>query len=206
MMCRVRFSARGALWAFLLHGVVGCAQSEPVDDRLRAMDPAALVPAGGVVTVNGKPVEMLVITFLPPSGPALGTAETDKDGKYELASMGGPGVLPGEYKVAISYVVSDKGEPQGMAARGSRPQVPGMKNAKEKLPPEYADLGRSKLSATVGSKGGTFNFDVAAPEFGSSGKPAEKKVEAKLAGTTKGEEPKPTDKNTIEPKATQKQE
>jgi hypothetical protein len=173
------------LWAVLLAGVAGCGGSEPVDERLAALDPKALVPAGGVVTVNGKPVATLVITFLPPSGPALGTAETDKDGKYQLSSMGGPGVLPGDYKVAISYMVSDKGEPQGMAARSSLVQRSGMLSAKEQLPAEYADLGRSKLSANVGPQGGQFNFGVEATIPAVEEKPAEKRAEEAKSAETK---------------------
>src|SRR5262245_28126856 len=93
------------LRALMLLGVVGCAPAEPDDDRLAAANPKALVPVKGVVTINGKSRTTVVVTFLPPAGPAVGTAETDKDGKYELSSMGGPGVLPGEYKVGISYLL-----------------------------------------------------------------------------------------------------
>jgi hypothetical protein len=164
-------------WAVLLCCVVGCGMSEPVDDRLRVLDPHALVPAGGVVTVNGKPLASLVITFLPPTGAGLAGAETDKDGKYQLSSIGGPGVLPGEYKVAISYLISDKGEPQGMATRTSNIRGPGMLSAKEQLPADYADLGRTKLSAIVGAAGGQFDFDVPASIPPAAEKPAEKKAD-----------------------------
>ena len=175
------------MWAVLLAGVVGCGGSEPVDDRLAALDPKNLVPVSGVLTVGGKPMPTLVITFLPPSGPALATAETDKGGKYVLRSMGGPGVLPGGYKVAISYMVSDEGEPQGMAARSSLIQGPGMLSAKEQLPAEYADLGRSKLSAKVGPQGGEFNFDVPVSLPAREEKPAGKKAaEEKTTENKKG--------------------
>jgi len=144
----------------LIGGVVGC--GEPYDDRLAAIDPKNLVPVKGVVTINGKPRPTVVITFLPPHGPALASAETDEDGRYELRSMGGPGALPGEYKVSISYLVSDKGEPQTIGARTAQLQGLGMLTAKEQLPREYSDLGRTKLSRKVAPPGGEFNFDVPA--------------------------------------------
>jgi hypothetical protein len=190
------------LWVLLLAaGASGCAPVEPEDDRLRSFEPGALVPAGGVVTVNGKPVETLVVTFLPPNGPALGTAETDQDGKYELKSMAGPGVLPGQYTVAISYLESEAGEPQGLDARASLNQSAAMLSAKEKLPAEYADLGRSKLSATVGPEGGKFNFDVVAPSFAPKDKPVEKKVKEEAAPEKKAPpQAKPADGKPAEAK------
>jgi hypothetical protein len=176
---------RWRLSAVLLVGVVGCGESRSVDD-LYTIDRKALVPAGGVVTVNRKPVEHAILTFLPPTGPTLGYAETDKDGKYQLMTMGSPGVLPGDYKVAISYFVSDEGEPQSKVARLSKLPGPGMRTAKERLALEYSDLGRTKLLAKVGAQGGTFDFDVSAEVPIAAAKPAE----------TKAHEPKPADPKT----------
>ncbi len=186
------------LWTLLVMGVVGCSKSEPVDERLAAADPTALVPVTGRVTFNGKPLATVVVTFLPPRGPALAVDETDEEGNYELKSMGGPGALPGEYKVGISYLVSDKGEPQGIGPRTALVQGPGMLSAKELVPKEY-DLGRTKLTAKVGPKGGVFNFDlpVDIPELPQ--KPAEKPA-------TEGKTPeeKPAEKTTSEGKSPEK--
>ncbi len=189
---------RWKLWGFVLLGVIGCAESTPVAKAPRALDPSALVPAGGTVTVNGKPMETIVVTFLPPNGPALGTAETDKDGKYQLASLGGPGVLPGEYKVALSYLVSADGEPQGRAARTSVVQGPGMLSAKEQFPAEYSDLGRSMFSRMVGPQGGTFDFDVPVTLPVAPGK--KKAEDPNTAEKQKTEEQKSTEKRAAEKK------
>jgi hypothetical protein len=132
----------------------------------------------------------------------VGSAQTNPDGKYELSSMGGPGVLPGEYKVGLSYMVSDKGEPQGLGVRIAQVQPPGMLTAKEQLPPEYSDLGRTKLSAKVGPQGGEFDFDVPASLPFEAKKAAEQKDSekqspeneepgAKKAGQGKSAEKKP---------------
>jgi hypothetical protein len=102
--------------------------------------------------------------------------ETDKDGKYELESYGGKeGAPAGHYKVAVSYLVSPQGDPQGLSARSSLAPSPETTTATERLPKEYSDLGRTKLSADVGLEGGTFNFDIDAPQDpASAGKSAPK--------------------------------
>ena len=61
---------RRRLWLLLLAGLVGCEKSAPVQKPPRRTRPRALVPVSGTVTVNGKPVETVVVTFLPPDGPA----------------------------------------------------------------------------------------------------------------------------------------
>jgi hypothetical protein len=153
------------------------------EDRPRMIDAAALVPGHGVIMLNGQPLAKLVVTFLPRTGaPAIG--ETDKEGKYQLATANRPGILPGEYTVAISYLVSAKGEPQGLGPRSAIAQPPGMLTAEERLPAEYADLGRSTLKRTVGAQGGSFDFDI---------KAALKLPEAKAEGGEAENKPKPED-------------
>ncbi len=159
------------LWALLLVSALGCAGGEAGDENSGGDISPAQVPVGGAVTLNGKPLSHAVVTFLPPSGPSVGTGETDDEGKYTLSSMGRAGLPAGAYKVSVSYLVSADGVPQGLVARGSIVQGPGMLSAKEQLPPEYADLGRTSLAAKVPADGGTFNFDLKADV-----KPVEKKV------------------------------
>lgn len=84
------------------------------------------------------------------------------DGSHPLETAGKPGALPGEYKVAISDLVSAEGEPQGLAPRSAMSPPPGMAAAREKLPPEYSDLGKTTLEVKVPLDGGTFPFDVKA--------------------------------------------
>ncbi len=181
-MSLINLSRPCHVWVALLIGVVGCSPTEPDDETPAALNPAAMVPVGGTITANGKPLETLVITFLPANGPGVGTAETDKDGKYSVSSAGGAGILPGDYKVAISYLVSDTGEPQGLGPRSALIQPAGMRTAKEQIPPEYSDLGRTKLVAKVEAKGGQFDFNVPATISAPTAKPDEAKpAEAKPA-------------------------
>jgi len=171
-MAPINLASRWRPWAVLFLGVAGCGQ--PVeDDRLASLDPSRMVPVGGVVTLNGQPREGVVLTFLPPSGLAVATGETDADGKYKLKCQLRPGIPPGEYKVSISYLVSEKGEPQGLGPRSSQYETPEMLTAKEQLPAEYSDLGRTKLSYTVGPRGGEFNYDVPVSVPPAAVKPAE---------------------------------
>lgn len=117
------------------------------------------VPVTGVVTRGGKPLGQAVVTFLPATGPP-GVAETDADGRYALSCLNRPGIPPGEYKVAVSYLVSADGAPQGLGPRSSMVQSPGMLSAREQLPREFSDLGRTSLTSRVGPSGATLNIDV----------------------------------------------
>jgi hypothetical protein len=139
-----------------LAGVLGC--TDPSDER-PAFNPGALVPATGVVTVKGKPLADAVVTFLPEVG-YPGVGETDEDGKFVLKTSSFRGVSSGGYKVAISYFVAADGTPLGMGARDSRVPTQAGMTAKEVLPSEYSDLGRTTLRAKVPDQGGTFKFDL----------------------------------------------
>lgn len=145
----------------ILAAVAGCTGTGS-DEPAEGPDYSNLVPAKGVITLNGEPLSGAVVTFLPEQW-APGVGETDEKGEYDLSTSDRPGIPPGDYKVAISLLLSAEGEPQGIGPRSSLAQPPGMLSAKEYLPREYADLGSSKLTAHVDKAGGTFDFDVKAP-------------------------------------------
>jgi hypothetical protein len=141
-------------------GVLGCDVAGPGDDE--PPDYTKVVKAEGKVLIDGKPYSGVVVTFLPPKWSAS-NGETKADGTYSLQTAGKSGALPGEYKVAISYLVSADGEAQGLAPRSAMSPPPGMATAREKLPAEYSDLSRTTLKATVPATGsGTFDFDIKA--------------------------------------------
>src|SRR5262249_49158964 len=121
-----------------------------------------LVPAGGAVTLDGKPLAHAVVSFMPKHGP-IATGETDDSGHYML-SYGREGAPVGDFVVAISYLVSAEGEPQGLGPRSSLAPNPSMRTATERLPQESSALGRSKFRATVPPAGSTtLNFDLTGP-------------------------------------------
>jgi hypothetical protein len=125
-------------------------------------DKVPLVPAGGVVTLDHKPLAHAVVSFMPRHGP-IATGETDESGHYTL-SYGREGAPVGDYVVAVSYLVSADGEPQGLDARSSLSPPPSMSAAVERLPKEYSDLGRSTMRAKVPPQGShSLNFDLTGP-------------------------------------------
>lgn len=136
----------------------GCRQeSEPPP-------PPELRPVTGKVTVEGKPLVNAVVTFLQTD--EFGTTavgETDADGDYELSYMGDPGVAAGKYKVAISYLEGPDGTVYGLGPRSGLAKPYGLTQAKERLAPEWSNLGKTKQTATVTSQGGTINFEIKEP-------------------------------------------
>ncbi len=131
------------------------------DDGPRRFNPNELVPASGVVTLNGAPLAGALVTFIPETG-LPGVGETDRAGRYDMRTVRSSGVAPGDYKVAISYLVSPEGEPQGLAERNATIPSPAMLEAREQLPADYSDNFRTNQRATVTPRGGTFDFDVKA--------------------------------------------
>ena len=139
----------------------GCLPQANDDEATEAPNAAAFVPVNGTVTLNGRPLAQAVVTFLPPHwGPGLG--ETAEDGTFTLSNSGRRGTMIGHYKVAVSLLISADGEPQGLEPRSALVQPKSMLKAKEALPPEIADLGRTTLSAEVKPGGGSFRFDLKA--------------------------------------------
>lgn len=144
----------------LIITAIGCQESASDEDA--PLDPTSvvLVPVEGRVTVDGKPLEMAVVTFLPEEGGGSCIGETDADGRYTLETFGRKGAMIGPAKVAVSYLVSAEGEPQGLGPRSAMAQPPGMLSATERLAPEFSDLGRTSLEVEVSPQGGTFDFQV----------------------------------------------
>jgi hypothetical protein len=61
------------------------------------------VPAGGKVTLKGKPVEGAMVTFSSKSGGRSATGKTEADGSFKLSSINtNDGAVPGEFLVTIS--------------------------------------------------------------------------------------------------------
>ena len=152
---------RRAAIAALLAAAVGCRGDEP-EPAHADPDSIVLAPVSGVVRLNGTPLARAVVTFMPPTG-ATSVGETAGDGRYTLESYGRPGGAPaGHYKVAISYLASADGEPQGLKDRSGLAPNPKMNAAREVLPPAISDLGRTTLTADVPPAGGPIDFDLKA--------------------------------------------
>lgn len=175
-------------WSFAFlagFSILGCGDADTTSDETPP-DYTKVVPATGTVKINGTPLATAVVTFLPAKWSAS-NGETDENGAFELETAGQPGVLPGEYKVAISYLVSADGEPQGLGPRSALAAPPSMATAREQIPPEYSDFGRTTLKATVPADGGNFDFDLKVDLIKPEPEPA--KTEATEPAKTEAAEP-----------------
>lgn len=115
-----------------------------------------LVPAKGVVTFKGSPIEKIAVVFMPVGGKGqLAEGKTDASGKFELQTKEpGDGAMVGEYKVSFKYV-SDV-----------IPDMPGFAGGKQAepspIPLKYADENKSGITATVAASASKndFKFDL----------------------------------------------
>jgi len=123
-----------------------------------------LHPVKGKVTANGKPLAHAVLTFLQvDERGTTSVGETDEDGVYEMSHLTKPGTAAARYKVAISYLVGTDGTVYGLGPRSGLAKPYGMTTAKERIPPEWSDLGRTTHQVTVPENGATFDFDIKEP-------------------------------------------
>lgn len=137
----MRAAARRLLLLILMPCAVGCgAKSEGPETY----------PVTGVVTLKGAPVDGAVLQFTPTSpeaGIAGAQVMTKPDGTFEVTinlNMGKTtktGLPPGDYKIAITKFQVAPGQ--------SAPNIP----PKNVLPPEYATIESSPLTAKVKADG-----------------------------------------------------
>ena len=126
-----------------------------------------LAPAEGVVTFQGKPLGDAGVLFTPVNpkqGPAASGA-TDAQGRFSLMTANRPGAVVGDHRVAISKadafgeeVPAEQLEnPDLIRSRGLRIFKPTYH-----IPPRYADVESSGLTATVIEDDNSFEFPLTA--------------------------------------------
>lgn len=119
-------------------------------------DGLQLVPATGVVTFEGKPIEKINVMFEPVSQEGLiAEGTSDADGKFELKTrMPGDGAMPGEYKVSFKYISDVIPDMPGFEG--------GVKPEPSPIPEKYADANESGFTATVDADASQneFKFDL----------------------------------------------
>jgi hypothetical protein len=156
MMMRKELAA-AALAVF----VVGCGESGP-----------SLVPVSGVVTLNGKPLEGAVVSFLPDSSNQQGQPGEDltgPSGNYKAMTRGRSGLVPGKYRVVVSKSLVDPSKiPDAFKDDPFMAQLsadgPAGKAAKKK--DSSKDKIEGKFSRDVPPEGGQLDFDVKAKAEG----------------------------------------
>jgi len=122
----------------------GCGPSRP-----------ALLPAEGVVTLDGKPLANAALVFQPKAGGRPASGRTDENGRFRMGTFAAKdGVLPGEHTVTIT-AVEEVGPPP---EKGSQPKTRWV------TPKRYSRADASGLSATVAAGSKTFSFDLSSEE------------------------------------------
>jgi hypothetical protein len=127
-------------WAVLCCLVAGCMGGTKVP----------IVPVGGHVTMNDKPVAHALILFENASTGFAATASIAEDGSYQLRSQYGTGIPPGKYLVSVS--------PPSTRDEMDRKIAPSPTIAK--IPERYHLSQTSKLSAEVEKGKSTYDFKL----------------------------------------------
>ena len=122
-------------------------------------NPAAkgLVPASGVVTLDGSPIGEVTITFhkTQPDGNPGGACLSRADGSFTVNTFGdGDGIFPGEYKVTlnksdVTYPVSDE-EIVQLELEGK--EIPQGKVVQH-FPQKYLNKDTTDIIVTIAEKG-----------------------------------------------------
>jgi hypothetical protein len=152
----------------------------------------------GTVNYNGKPLEKGNISFIPEdSKGGVGATGAIENGSYTLSTGGdNDGARAGKYKVVVTAKedVTAKAKADFEKARLARPDSGATENraviprqfvnkaeagAKSLIPTGYGNLNTTNLTAEVGEKSNTINFDLsdadAPPAPVASGKGAGRK-------------------------------
>jgi hypothetical protein len=138
-MNRIRLESGAALLFILL---AGCGSRDYAGDRR--------FPVSGKVTVDGKPMEFGVISFLPQGEGGRVTGGPIKDGNYSVEEPMGP--TAGKYRVEIRW-----NKPTGRRVKDAYGEEI-MDEYKEGLPAKYHT--NSELTSEVSSEKTTFDFDL----------------------------------------------
>lgn len=142
----------------LVVGLAGCGKgtsSEPVFD---------LVPAKGVVTLDGKPLTdadvTLVLQGSAPKGFTGSGGRTDANGKLEVKTGAKSGTVAGQYKVIVSKLTMPDGSPVKATGEGMDVEQLRMSGQlKEGVPERYTTVDDSDLTVNV-AKDGKNEFEL----------------------------------------------
>jgi len=106
----------------------------------------------GVVSLDGVPIDRAAVTFHPGDARAS-VGVTDEEGHYELVyTRSTKGAVVGEHKVTISTKINrDDDHPESKT---------GGKGREETMPPQYLNLRKTELTATVESGYNEINFEL----------------------------------------------
>jgi hypothetical protein len=126
----------------MLVAAVGCSRTGP-----------EFVRAGGLVTLDGKPVADAGVMFTPIRGGPVASATTDSEGRFELHTLSHAGALVGEHAVSVTKGRTD-------VKQVANSPMPLLRYIPE-LPQKYTRRETSQLTATVNSDASLNDFTLA---------------------------------------------
>lgn len=138
-----------ALLAFQVLTLAGCGESGP-----------KLVPAGGVVNYQGRPLAGAKVTFIPGEKGTIAMATTDTDGTFELRTGTSPGVVEDSCAVTVTMIdtsiksgLPEKMTPEDMQRLQMEGKLKGMlaKQQKSLIPSKYGKADSSGLNFDIKS-------------------------------------------------------
>ena len=132
-----------AVVGLLLALVLGCGKREYTGPRR--------MPLSGKVTVDGEPMQMGVISFLPQDETGRVSGGPIKDGSYSVPEA--MGATAGKYRVEIHW-----NKPTGKKIRNPMDKDEMLDEMMEGLPEKYHE--KSELTVEVNEKQTTFDFDL----------------------------------------------
>ena len=123
-------------------------------------NPPKLMPVSGTVTLDGRPLSGVMVSFVP-TGSTHGSGargHTDNAGRYELtATHGGKGTPVGDYRVVARKLVM----PDGSNFPANSNVAPFNSPARQVLPAKYSERDRTVLAALVRDGANTIDFPLA---------------------------------------------
>ncbi len=148
------FSAPTSVWVSFLLALVGCSNYSQTAHIEK------VVPASGMLTYQGKPLESYQVTLLPTDGRRPATGITDAAGKFVLGTNNvGDGAPPGKHKVAIVWSPPRPAGEMGQETINDNPAT--MPKPKIKIPDKYSDPEKSGLVQEVPARGTSeLKFDL----------------------------------------------
>jgi hypothetical protein len=123
-----------------------------------------LVKVKGVVTLDGKPLSLATITFIPIAGGRSANGLSDEDGNFQLTTIQtDDGAAPGEYKVTVTkeqgtepVEINPAAGPEGMQAMFAKKDPEARKKAAQArrtapvlVPRVYSDSTKTPLKEVV---------------------------------------------------------
>jgi hypothetical protein len=123
--------------------------------------PPAILPAAGIVRIDGKPLNKAAVRFVPVGDVApeyIASGVTDEAGRFTLTCKGQPGACAGENRVLVmeadlpANLQSEKAQlelAKYFRSLGGRP-----------IPPRYTNLVDTPLTATVSEGRGDHALDL----------------------------------------------